>query len=393
MASLIGSMISYLPGVQYGALHYRYLEREKIIALKQNRGNFNATMTVSSNGENEIKWWMHHANECVTRIDHGESDYELFTDASNKGWGASYDGHKTGGHWDMTETPKHKNVLELLAVFYGLKSFFHDYKSIHIKARVDNTTAVTYIKNMGGVKSMDCFHVTKLIWEWCIKRDIWLSCTHISGSDNKTADELSRVFNDQTEWMLDKHTFDSITKVFITPEIDMFASRLNTQLANYVSWCPDPGALATDAFSISWKQHLSYMFPPFSLLTKTLQRIEMENAEAIVVAPMWPTQTWFPKILRLLIDFPLLLPRKQKTLTLPFEPTRLNPLHKKIQLMACHVSGPASASQAFRQLPRKSSSIHGKKELKNNIAHTLSNGQAFVVDGTSIPCIQLCHKQ
>ena len=66
---------------------------------------------------------------------------------------------------------------------------------------------------------------------------------HISGSDNITADQLSRVFNDQTEWMLDKHTFDSITKVFKTPEIDMFASRLNTQLANYVSWCPDPGAL------------------------------------------------------------------------------------------------------------------------------------------------------
>ena len=119
----------------------------------------------------------------------------------------------------------------------------------------------------------------------------------------------------------------------------------------------------------------------------------MEKAEAIVVAPIWTTQTWFPNILRLLIDFPLLLPRKQKTFTLPFEPTRLHPLHKKIQLIACHVSGLASASQAFRQLLRKSSHIHGKKELKNNIAHTLTNGQAFVVDGTSIPCIQLCHKQ
>ena len=135
------------------------------------------------------------------------------------------------------------------------------------------------------------------------------------------------------------------------------------------------------------------MFPPFSLLTKTLQKIEMEKAEAIVVAPLWTTQTWFPKILRLLIDFPLLLPRKQKTLSLPFEPTRLHPLHKKIQLIACHVSGLASASQAFRQLLRKSSSIDGKKEVKNNIAHTLTNGQVFVVDGTSIPCIQLCHKQ
>ena len=60
VASLIGarSMISYLPGVQYGALHYRYLESDKIITLKENRGNFDATMTVSNDGENDIKWWM-----------------------------------------------------------------------------------------------------------------------------------------------------------------------------------------------------------------------------------------------------------------------------------------------------------------------------------------------
>ena len=36
-----------LPGVQYGALYYRYLEMDKIAALKNAKGNFDAPMCIS----------------------------------------------------------------------------------------------------------------------------------------------------------------------------------------------------------------------------------------------------------------------------------------------------------------------------------------------------------
>ena len=34
---------------------------------------------------------------------------------------------------------------------------------------------------MGGVKSDDCNLISKKIWIWCIKHNIWISCSHIAG--------------------------------------------------------------------------------------------------------------------------------------------------------------------------------------------------------------------
>ena len=48
VAQLLGLMTSSFAGVMYGALHYRALEMEKTCALKQNKGNFDRPMTLSS---------------------------------------------------------------------------------------------------------------------------------------------------------------------------------------------------------------------------------------------------------------------------------------------------------------------------------------------------------
>ena len=77
-----------------------------------------------------------------------------------------------------------------------------------------------------------------------IDKGIWLSAAHLPGSQNVQADRASRIFNDQTEWKLDKDIFHRITSQLIKPEVDLFASRLNFELDRYVSWKPDPGALA-----------------------------------------------------------------------------------------------------------------------------------------------------
>jgi hypothetical protein len=40
---------------------------------------------------------------------------------------------------------------ELLSIFWSLKSFFSQQKSLHIGVRSDSTTAVTYVNDMGGM--------------------------------------------------------------------------------------------------------------------------------------------------------------------------------------------------------------------------------------------------
>ena len=50
----------------------------------------------------------------------------------------------------------HINVLELKPVFLGLRYFFDNLCHTHIKVYVDNTTAVAYINEMGGMLSVIC---------------------------------------------------------------------------------------------------------------------------------------------------------------------------------------------------------------------------------------------
>ena len=85
----------------------------------------------------------------------------------------------------------------MLAIWFALKSFTVKILNKHVKILSDNSTAVSYINNMGGCKSQDCNKIAKVIWNWCIKNGIWISCAHIAGKSNVEADFLSRNFNDQ----------------------------------------------------------------------------------------------------------------------------------------------------------------------------------------------------
>lgn len=91
--------------------------------------------------------------------------------------------------------------------------------------------------------------------------------------------------------MLNKNIFRSIAdKYNLHDSIDMFSSRLNNQLRRYVSYLRDPNAFAVDAFSMTLTNECVYPFPPFSVLGQILQEIERDQAEAVLVAPLWPTQ-------------------------------------------------------------------------------------------------------
>ena len=91
--------------------------------------------------------------------------------------------------------------------------------------------------------------------------------------------------------------------------MDLFATRLNAKCDQYISWHPDPGALATDAFSFSWSDCFYYAFSPFSLIPRVLAKVRQDQACILLIAPVWTTQVWFPTVLSLLLERPLLLPK------------------------------------------------------------------------------------
>ena len=56
------------------------------------------------------------------------------------------------------------NILELKAVFFGLKALCGTAKNNHILIRIDNTSAVAAIYKMGSTKSIDLDIVAQTIW-------------------------------------------------------------------------------------------------------------------------------------------------------------------------------------------------------------------------------------
>ena len=62
--------------------------------------------------------------------------------------------------------------------------------------------------------------------------------------------------------------FSQIRDLWVNPEIDLFATRVNTQLAIFASWKPDPEATHTDrdAFTILIGVDTSFVVFHLSLL-------------------------------------------------------------------------------------------------------------------------------
>lgn len=305
-----------------------------------------------------------------------------------QGWGAVYLSKQTGGRWADVEQKLHINALELLAIEYALKSFEASLSGKHVKILTDNTCAVSYLRSMGGSQSILCNEISHRIWVWCQKRRIWLTISHIPGKSNVEADRQSRTFNDRTEWRLDPNIFRRLTKVFGTPSIDLFASRLNYQVKPDVAWGPDPEALAVDAFSIHWGQFKVYAFPPFCLLHRVLNKWRIDQADGIVIAPFRTTASWYPMLLRMLTDPPVLLPKEPQTLRLPHN-NEHHPLHKQLQLMACRLSGKPSRHREFMDRLLISFGHPGVQQQKLNMPLTSPAGVCSVLRRVTIPFVHL----
>ena len=175
-----------------------------------------------------------------------------------------------------------------------------------------------------------------------------------------------RYSKESTEWSFSQEVFNAIQERWGKFNIDLFASRRNFKVPQYVSWRPNPGAQFINALLMNWKPHYFYAFPPFSLLATCLRKVEQGQSTGILVVPMWTTQPWFTLLLNLLTDNPLALPQTDNLLFLPHS-NAIHPLSRRLQLMACKVSGSPSSRETFQaKLPTSSCSI-GQLVPKNNM--------------------------
>ena len=290
-----------------------------------------------------LEWEDH----CPTQTD----NITIETGASLSGWGAVREETRTGGPWSETERAWHINCLKLWAATLAVRCLVMDAKNCTILLRMDNTMAVAYVNNLGGTVSKHLASLARDLWMWCLQRDIHLVAQHLPGRLNITAEEESRAQFDRTDWMLNPRIFTKLNKEKGPLQVDLFASCLTAQLLVFYSRRLDPLAQGMDAFLQDWSRVQGYATPPWCLIGRVLSQVQLQGAELLLIAPVWKAQMWYPSLLGLLVDYPLLIPKSSSQIVQVHENgiPDTNP-----QLAAWHISGSSMQQQKFRQRLRSS---------------------------------------
>ena len=87
LAKVIGTIISCMPAAILGPVFYRYLENVKVTSLRLSKGNFDAPAKISSEGKQELEWWLENIDYIEKPIALSSIDLEYFCDSSSFSWG------------------------------------------------------------------------------------------------------------------------------------------------------------------------------------------------------------------------------------------------------------------------------------------------------------------
>ncbi len=144
----------------------------------------------------------------------------------------------------------------------------------HVLVHTDNTEAVSYINWLGGIRSHRMSQLARHLLLWSPTQFKSLHAVHITGKLKRAADALSRQLSFPGEWRLHPETIRLIWSRFGEAQVDLFASPESSHCQLYFSLTEGP--LGTDA------------------LAQTLCKLKEDEEQVLLVAPHWPTRTWFP---------------------------------------------------------------------------------------------------
>jgi len=238
---------------------------------------------------------------------------------------------------------------ELLGVLFCLRAFAtaQNWSNTHLRVRTDNITCMLYINRAGG-RVPSLFRIVDEMVQFMQSRGLTLSATFLPGKMNEMADEASRVFNFELEAMLSPMVFDWLDSFWGPHSLDAFASFSNAQVQAFVSRYPDPESQHVDFFSVTAPEGNLWLFPPFACLNKTLAKVRDEELQATIVVPLWPSRPFWPLLLALLADWPILIPKHSLQPPRGISRGLASMTFSRAQLVACRVCGAPSRRREFQ---------------------------------------------
>ena len=167
--------------------------------------------------------------------------------------------------------------------------------------------------------------------------NITIRARYLQGQKNQVADKLSRRL-DHHEWMLARSMIAYLDSLWGPHTIDRFASALSTQLPKYNTRYLDPNGMGIDALAqLDWGLENNYVNPPIRLLKSVMNIIRNQKAEATVIAPWWPAQTWFQDLKNMSVCPPV---RVSNRAVIPLNPAIPEPWkNRRWKIFAWRVCG------------------------------------------------------
>ncbi len=232
------------------------------------------------------------------------------TDTSSTGWGATCNRQGASGLWTGTRLLWHINCLELWTVHLAFTAVQATAVGQARASPHGNTAAVSYINRLGVIRSHRMSQLARHLLLWSDMQFKSLCAVHIPEQLNRAADALSRQLMLPREWRLHPEMNRLIWSRFGEAQVNLFASHKSSHYQLYFF------PLGTDALAHSWPQDLrKYALPTVSLLVQTLCKLREGDEQVLLVAPLWPTRTWFPELIFLVTAPPWHIPLRKDLLS------------------------------------------------------------------------------
>ena len=144
---------------------------------------------MSNSIETLLQWWLNPENlRQGIPLKPTPFTHHLFTDASQRGWGAFLQDTMCQGTWSPEESIFHINNLEMRADKLALCHFNIPPRS-HILVASDNITVMAYINKVGGTRSRSLWKETESLFSLTISLNLSIHARYIPGKMNVIAEQ------------------------------------------------------------------------------------------------------------------------------------------------------------------------------------------------------------
>lgn len=231
------------------------------------------------------------------------NDLCMHADAADLGYGGTLglnmDAGSPGlwegqGFWTAEDRASSITVRELRAVRLLLHRHFSDFVSDlrirRILVREDNQAVVAVLNAMVAASPAMMSELRKLRI-LLHAMGVELEARWLPTAVNKFADRLSRTW-DPADVAVTEELIASMVEEHRVDEVAFRSRPLNEPFQARKKYLQDE-------MHKPWGDGRSRLFvPPFDLLPLVVRKIEMERAKGVLLAPDWPTQAWYGRLIK-----------------------------------------------------------------------------------------------